>query len=97
MEPFRYSSSFSSDALVPHGKGGPFAGNMMGGNMMGGNMMAGDPQAMMMGAMMGANMMMFANMMGGNMKGARWDPYGGDSWEDDAVITYKGKGKGKRW
>ncbi len=55
--------------------------------------MAGDPQAMMMGAMMGANMMMFANTTGGT----RWDPYGGDSWEDDAVITYKGKGKGKRW
>ncbi len=57
--------------------------------------MAGDPQAMMMGAMMGA---MVANMMGGNMKGGtRWDPYGGDPWQDDAVITYKGKGKGKRW
>ena len=62
--------------------------------MMGG-MMAGDPQAMMMGAMMGA---MVANMMGGNMTGGtRWDAHGGDSWEDDAVITYKGKGKGKRW
>ena len=94
MEP----THWTSDALVPHGgKGGPFAGNMMGGNMMGGNMMAGDPQAMMMGAMMGANMMMLANMMGGNMTGARWDAHGGHSWGDDAVITYKGKGKGKRW
>ena len=79
---------------MPHGKGGPFAG-MMGGDMTGGTHWEVPSQAMMMGAMMGA---MVANMMGGNMTGGtRWDAHGGDSWEDDAVITYKGKGKGKRW
>ncbi len=76
---------------MPHGKGQGWGGRFAG--MMGGK--GCDPQAMVMGAMMGA---MVANMMGGNMTGGtRWDAHGGDSWEDDADITYKGKGKGKRW